>query len=330
MALVGAPRAAAAEVPPAAAWVLVDAGSGAVLDGANARTPLPPASLTKVVTALAVARSLPPAATVPVSPRAAAMPPTRLGMRAGQVWQVGDALAALLLSSSNDAAMALAESVSGTAERFSATMQDTAAQLGMRDRPVLRDPAGLDGAAGLGGGNLLSAADLAIAARAALDDPRVASVMGLRDHRLTGPDGSPRRLVNHNRLLWSYPGAVGVKTGYTRAAGHCLIAAARRDGRTVIAVVMHGSDVYSTARALLDRGFAMAPPPSAERLPAPRPLTATALAPQPVVAPSTATTPGVGGLPLVAGVLVLVVCAALGAVVVYRIRPWEVPAAARV
>ena len=231
-----------------------------MIDSVAGHTPLPPASLSKVVTALAVVRALPPDTTVPVSRRAAAMPPSRAGMRAGQRWPLADAMPGLLLASGNDAAMALAERVSGRAEAFSGALHEVAAGVGMRDGPVLRDPAGLDGHLGIGGGNLVSAEDLALAARAALADPRVAPVVGLREHHFVAPDGRPRTFVNHNRLLWSYPGAVGVKTGYTRRAGHCLLAAARRDGRTVIAVVLGSKDALAAAPALLDRGFAAAPP----------------------------------------------------------------------
>ncbi|MDP9070962.1 MAG: hypothetical protein M3N68_06715 [Actinomycetota bacterium] len=287
-------RVAGAQTAVAAAWVVVDADAGRVIESVNGRTPLPPASLTKVITALTVVRALPPSATVPVSGRAAAMPPSKVGMKAGQQWRLDDAMHALLLSSANDAAMALAERVSGSAEAFSAAQRATAAQLGMRDSPVLHDPAGLDGPHGLGGGNLVSAEDLAIAARAALAEPRIAPLLSTREYRFTAPDGRPRRLVNHNRLLWSYPGANGVKTGYTRRAGHCLSAAARRDGRAVLAVVLQAQDVYPTTAALLDAGFAAPPPaPAAGQasgrrsaaLPLPAPLPAPPSVPLPTLPP---------------------------------------------
>ena len=246
---------------PATAWVVADADTGRLTESVNGQLVLPPASLTKVLTALTVVRALGPSEIVPVSRRAAAMPASRVGMRAGERWRLEDALHALLLSSANDAAMALAERVSGSAEAFADAMAATAARLGLRHAPAFRDPAGLDGPKGLGGGNLVSAEDLAIVARAALHEPRIAPVVARPEYRFTAPDGKERRLVNHNRLLDSYPGAIGVKTGYTRRAGRCLVAAARRDGRTVLVVVLAAQDVYATAAALLDRGFA-APPAS--------------------------------------------------------------------
>ena len=311
-------RVAGAQAPVAAAWVVVDADTGRVIESVNGRTPMPPASLTKVITALTVVRSLPPSATVPVSGRAAAMPPSKVGMKAGQQWRLDDAMHALLLSSANDAAMALAERVSGSAEAFSGALRATAAQLGMRDTPVLHDPAGLDGPHGLGGGNLVSAEDLAMAARAALGEPRIAPLLATREYRFTAPDGRPRRLVNHNRLLWSYPGAIGVKTGYTRRAGHCLSAAARRDGRAVLAVVLQAQDVYPTTSALLDAGFAapvpsppagQPPPRRSVTLPLPAPFPALPPVPLPALPPvlpsAVAGLPSRGRLPAATAVLAL-------------------------
>ena len=309
---------------PAAAWVVADAGTGRLLESVNGHVPLPPASLTKVLTALTAVWALPPSATVPVSHRAAAMPPTKVGMRAGDRWSLDHTLHALLLSSANDAAMALAERVSGSAEAFAAAMGATAARLGLRHSPVFHDPAGLDGAKGVGGGNLVSAEDVAIVARAALGEPRIAPLVARREYRFTAPDGRERRLVNHNKLLGSYPGAIGVKTGYTRRAGRCLAAAAHRDGRTVVVVVLSAQDVYATATALLDRGFAspaapspptsgrrpggllptLPPPPALPGLPGvPPPGDTLVLATASHVLPTTSATLGIGGV-VVGGVRV--------------------------
>lgn len=251
---------------------MVDAGTGAVLDGADVRTPRPPASLSKVMTALTAVRELAENATVPVSNRAANIPATSVGMKAGQAWPVRDVLSALLLSSANDAATALAEAAAGDVDAFAQAQGDTALRLGLRDRPVLRDPAGLDGPSGVAGGNLMSAADLAIATRAMLRQPRLAGLVALREDRFIAPDGSPRRLVNHNKLLWSYPGSIGVKTGYTRRAGRCLIAAASRGGRTLIVVLLDAADTHGQAASLLDRWFAAPPAAGVDHLPPVRPL----------------------------------------------------------
>jgi D-alanyl-D-alanine carboxypeptidase (penicillin-binding protein 5/6) len=191
-------------------------------------------------------------------------------MKAGQVWTYTDAMHALLLSSANDAAVALAEAAAGSVELFQQRFASTASALGMADSPVLMDPAGLDDRESVGGGNLVSARDLAIAARALLASPTLAEAVGTRIYRFHGVDNVDHRLVNHNRLLRTYPGAVGMKTGYTVRAGNCLIAVARRDGRTMISVVLHAFGTsYDPSVALLDKGFAtpVAAESTAEQLP---------------------------------------------------------------
>jgi D-alanyl-D-alanine carboxypeptidase len=250
----------------------VDADTGKVIDAGNDRVPLPPASLTKVLTALTVVGSLAPdAQDVPVSARAAGAPADKISMKQGEVWTLTDALYSMMLSSANDAAVALAERAGGTVEGFQTMFAATAADLGLADSPVLMDPAGLDGPEGVEGGNLVSARDLAIASRALLNQPELTTIVGTPIYRFVGPDGFHHRLTNHNRLfLQGYTGAIGVKTGFTRRAGHCLIAAARRDGRTMLAVVMNAADPNGSAKALLDRGFSMPveAEPATDRLPA--------------------------------------------------------------
>jgi len=246
--------------PPAKAELLADLDTGRVLVAQNVHAPLPPASLTKIVTALVAADWLGGAPPVPVSARAANVSPDKVGMKAGQVWPFDITMHALLISSSNDAAYALAELVSGSLENFEATMQDAAQQMGMQDHPVLRDPAGLDGSEGLGGGNLLSAWDVAVAARNLMANPYLAGIVAEKSFRFTGPDGIVYEIASHNRaFLNSYPGGDGVKTGYTVPAGVCVAAAAARGNRHMLAVVMNGEFPDKTAGMLLDQGFATAP-----------------------------------------------------------------------
>lgn len=261
--------------PPPKAWVLVDADTRVVLDARDERRPRPAASLTKILTALAAVHALSPATDIPVTPRAEAMPARKINMKAGQVWTLTDTLHSMLLSSANDAAVALAERVSGSVEAFGAELQRAAMDAGLEDDPVLRDPSGLDDEFSVAGGNLVSARDLAIATRALLAEPQLAEIVARREFRFLGGDNVQHRLINHNRLLKTYPGAIGVKTGYTKKAGHGLIAAARRNGRTMIAVVMDAVDTYGSVTALLDKGFATPvagqrgdrlPDPSARRL----------------------------------------------------------------
>jgi D-alanyl-D-alanine carboxypeptidase len=278
--------------------VLVDVDTGNVLDANNDRVPLPPASLTKVITALAAIENLPADAQIPVSLRAASMPADKLFMKPLTLWTFDEMIHALLLSSANDAAVALAEKAGGSVEGFQRMFALTAADLGMADNPVLNDPAGLDGPDGVEGGNLVSARDLAIAARALLAQPVLAGIVATPVFYFDGPDGIHHRLTNHNRyFLTTYPGAIGVKTGYTSRAGTCLIAAARVGARTMLAVVLHGNNPTQTAEDLLDKGFftPVQSEPVADRLPAVHlgPATLpTTLAPS-----TTSTSPAIAALP---------------------------------
>lgn len=242
--------------PPPKAWVLVDADTGAVISASNDREPQQVASLTKIVTALAVTHALKPGTEIPVSLRAEGMPARKINMKAGQIWTLEDSLASMMLSSANDAAVALAERVSGSLEKFVSELNATAERIGLQDRPVLQDPAGLDDEFSVGGGNLISARDLAIAARALLADRRLAQLVATPEVRFVGGDNIQHHLANHNRLLKSYTGAIGVKTGFTKRSGRSLVAAAQRDGRTMIAVVVDVYDIYGEAGRLLDQGFA--------------------------------------------------------------------------
>jgi serine-type D-Ala-D-Ala carboxypeptidase (penicillin-binding protein 5/6) len=242
--------------PPPKAWILVDVDTGRVIDAGNDHAALPPASLTKVITALAAYENVAADDSIPVSQRAADAPAHKISMHAGEEWTYTDTFHALLLSSANDAAVALAERAGGTVEQFQTMFEATASSLGMADQPVLKDPAGLDGPDGVEGGNLVSARDLAIAGRALLNVPELANIVSDPVYEFVGPDGVHHKIGNHNHLLTTYQGAIGMKTGYTRRAGQCLIAAARRDGRTMLSVVLNAPDVLHQSAALLDKGFA--------------------------------------------------------------------------
>lgn len=248
---------APATIPPAKAMLLIDMNTGREIFGAHEHVRLPPASLTKMLTAMIAIDWLKPGTLIRVSPRAAGVAPDKVGMKAGQHWTLTIALHALLISSANDAAYALAERVAGSVERFAGIMGAAATELHMADKPIFRDPAGLDGTEGAGGGNLVSAWDLAIAARDLMADPTLASIVVLKSYRFTGPDGIVYELSSHNRaFLNSYVGSVGVKTGYTVPAGVCVAEEAVRGGRAMLAVVMNGVSPDQTAGMLLDKGFA--------------------------------------------------------------------------
>ncbi|MBI2168619.1 MAG: D-alanyl-D-alanine carboxypeptidase [Actinobacteria bacterium] len=240
--------------PRARAWVLVDADSGAVLAALNHHETFFVASLAKVMTAFVTLEQLQTSYEIEISERASQQELMRIGMQPGERWKLDDALHALLMVSANDAAYAMAEAAGGGVAEFSQLMQRTADRLGMKDSKWL-DPAGFDGEQGYGGGTKASSYDLAVISRNALEVPEIAAIVKKPTYQFTGGDGQPHTLRNHNKMLTNFPDSTGVKTGYTKAAGHTLIASAERGGRRLIAVVLGAQDTYAVAAALLNQGF---------------------------------------------------------------------------
>lgn len=246
-----APAAAFAPLPPrpevTCAACLVALGDD-ILWGRGIDSPRANASTTKMVTALVVVKESDLDAPVTASRKAAATGGGGLDLRPGDTFSAGELLHALLLSSSNDAAVALAEHVAGSEEAFVARMNRFAASLGAR-RSHFVTPHGLDVP-----GHYSTARDLSRIALAVLRRPALAEVVATRSTTISGTSGI-HRLVNTNPLLEGYEGAIGVKTGYTASAGDVLVAAASRSGRRLVAVAMGSSDAAADAEALLDYGF---------------------------------------------------------------------------
>ena len=238
-----------------AGYILVDADTGAVLLAHGEHDPFFTASTIKVLTALVTLEHRSLSSTLHVSALAAGQPASKIDMKEGSDWTVDQALHSLMIISANDAAYAMAENVGGDLTGFAAMATDTGRRLGLQNTDF-RDPAGLDGPKGFGGGTKSSAYDLAIVARNALKVPAIADAAKQVTYEFTDPTGVGRRLVNHNRgFLTSYPGAIGLKTGFTDQASRTLITAAQRGGRTLIAVVMGTWDDTGWAGYLLDQGF---------------------------------------------------------------------------
>ena len=259
-------------LPPSAAYVLVDVNTGNVLAADNEHLRLPPASLTKVLTALIAVDYLRAGAGVRGTKESLEAYPNDVGIEKGVAWPLHDVLESLLVLSANDAAYALAQRISGSLATFASVMQRSAKQVGMTDSPVFHDPAGLDGTEGFEGGNLVSARDLAIVGRDFLDVPELARIVVQDSYHFVDPTGAAHYLPSMNNLfLESYPGAIGIKTGFTDKAGSCIMAAARRQGRTMLAVVMNGYNPTQSAIDLLNQGFQtrVGSEPTNDRLPPP-------------------------------------------------------------
>lgn len=211
---------------------------------------LPPASLTKIMTALLVLERDEPERVVTVSRGAAAESGTRIGLRRGDRVSVRDLLAATLIHSANDACRALADHAGGDRERFIGLMNAKARELGLGDTHF-NDPCGHDQPR-----HYSSARDLALLAEAALGKRIFADLVSLQQLEIRSVDGKRRfQLRNKNELLGRYPGAAGVKTGYTPGAGRCVIALAQRGETRVLLVMLRSRDRWRHATAMLDRAF---------------------------------------------------------------------------
>ncbi len=253
-----APLFGAMEVRAAAA-VLMDGETGDVLFERNPDEPRPPASTTKILTALVVLERGRLTDSVVVSQGAARVGGYRLGLRHGQRVSLGDLLAAILIRSANDAAVAAAEHVGGSLPGFVSLMNAKAVELGMR-HSHFANPHGLDDPA-----HFATARDMALLTRAALQHPSFAQLVRTREATLTIWQRASRRLVpqarvvqSHNKLLGRLEGADGVKTGYTEGAGQCLVASASRGGQRMIAVLLDDPQRWTDAAMLLEFGFVSA------------------------------------------------------------------------
>ncbi len=241
------------EEPPelsAGSYALFDVHTKMVLVGQKIDRPMHPASLTKLMTLLLAWELGRPDERVRVSSRAAATGGSAMGLRAGEKWSLQSLMVGLMLPSGNDAAVALAEHLGGDVANFARLMQRRAEDLGMKNTRFV-NPHGLTEP-----GHRSTAHDLAALTAAVLQIPALRALAALRSERVTSLDGRTVQLTNTNRLLREDPACKGVKTGTTSAAGPCLIAMGRSDGRELAAVILRSDDRYGDARRLLEWGFA--------------------------------------------------------------------------
>jgi D-alanyl-D-alanine carboxypeptidase len=232
------------------AAIVVDAGSGRVIWSFDAHQRLKVASLTKIMTALLALRRLAPNDVVTVDKSVPRVPLVREGLRAGERVKAWKLFYAMLLYSGNDDALALAIATAGDKWTFVREMNDEARRLGLRDTHFI-SPSGV-----VDRDNYSSAWDMAALTRVALRNERFDRVV--RTKLIHVPWAAPtysKIYVNNNLMLRSYPGANGVKTGYTHKSGPCLVVSAKRHGRTLVAVLLDDPNMYVDGTRLLDFGF---------------------------------------------------------------------------
>lgn len=265
-----ASHAATAAAAPPQAHIVIDARDGTVLEESDADRRLHPASLTKMMTLYMTFEAVRDGKLrldqrVPVSAHAARQPPSKIGLRPGSRVPLRDLIRAAAVRSGNDSAVVLAEAIGGTEARFAEMMTRRARELGMTST-TFRNASGLTA-----NGQLTTARDMAILGRRLFYDfPQYYNLFGRQHTEAFG-----RRINNTNRLLGTYRGADGIKTGYTRAAGFNLVASAEQGQKRVIVVVLGGRTAASRnaqVARLMDRGLATAParvatvrPPAAGR-----------------------------------------------------------------
>lgn len=230
----------------AAGYVVWDPEHDLVLAGRAEQTARPMASTTKIMTALLALEAGTVDDVVTVSAAAAGLGGASVGLRAGQRVPMRSLLAAVVLRSGNDAAQALAEHVAGSEEAFVARMNARAGRLGLAGTNFVNASGLTDDPA-----HRASPLDLARLAHVAMGQPVFAELAGAA--QLTVPELGA--MESRNELLGRYPGATGVKTGFTELAGQCLVASATRGERTLYAVVLDSDDSFADATALLEHGF---------------------------------------------------------------------------
>ena len=246
----GAAMAAATDsFPQLAEAYLVQIGER-VLWASHADKRLPPASLTKVMTALLVLEDYKPAHIVTISKAAAQATGSRIRLKAGDKLPVEALLAATLIASANDACAALAEANAGSNEAFVAKMNERALALGLTNTHF-SNPCGFDGP-----GHYSSANDLARIARAALAHPEFADLVARPEADISTTDGKRRfQFRNKNALIGTYAPAIGVKTGYTAKAGTCLIALAQKNDARVLLVMLNAKRRWWDAIGIIENAF---------------------------------------------------------------------------
>lgn len=224
--------------------VLMDADTGRILYEKNPHERSLIASTTKIMTALVVLENSDMDTLVEISREVCGIEGSSMYLKPGEQLTVEQLLYGLMLSSGNDAAVALALETGGTVEQFVEMMNEKAAELGLSGTHFA-NPNGLDSEENYG-----TARDLAVLAASAIRNQDFCRIVSTKTYQCPG-----HSLQNHNKLLWQYDGAIGVKTGFTKHAGRLLVGAAERNGRRLISVTINDGDDWRDHGAMLDYGF---------------------------------------------------------------------------
>jgi len=233
--------------------VVVDAGSGGILYGKNPYLKLPPASTTKLMTVLVALDKLPFEQNVAVSVYAESVSPSKAGLSSGATYAVRDLVAAALISSSNDAAVTLAEAAGGSEKNFADLMNEKAKSLGMNDTHFIN-------ATGLTERHkqqYSTAYDLTILMRRVMKDPRLDAIMGMTKASIRGSDGRYIILHNHNKMLWKTPKHIKGKTGWTIASKHTFVGTNYSSNKLITFAMLSSKKPWTDIERLADIGLSL-------------------------------------------------------------------------
>ena len=234
----------------AKAMCVMEMSSGRVLDEKNGDTLLPMASTTKIMTALtAIENCVDLDEVFEISPKSVGISGTSIYLREGEHLSVRQLLYGLMLVSGNDSAVAIAERVGGTTNKFVDLMNKTARKIGAYNTHF-DNPHGLDSKT-----HYTSAKDLALITSYALKNPIFKEIVTTKNTKITSLEGKTRYLRNKNKLLFSLEGCIGVKTGFTDDAGRCLVSACENDNMGVVCVVLNCGPMFEESKTLLERAL---------------------------------------------------------------------------
>lgn len=228
---------------------LIAADSGQIIFAKAEKERAPMASTTKMMTALLAAEYGKWEEEVCVSLNAQNQEGSKIYLASGDKMSLYNMVCGMMLNSGNDAAMAIAEHISGSSEAFAKEMTERAKELGANDTQF-KNPNGLDA-----DGHYSTALDLALIAREVIRNETLSEIVKCREMKLTSEEGTITYLRNHNKLLWNYEGLTGIKTGFTKKSGRCLVTSAERNGVSLIAVTMNAPDDWKDHKNMLDYGF---------------------------------------------------------------------------
>lgn len=230
-------------------YAVIEVSSGRLLNGSNENLRLPMASTTKAMTALVVLENASLSDIVEIPPAAVGIEGSSVYLKKGERFTVEELLYALMLRSGNDAAVALALHTSGSVEEFVRKMNERAALMGLKDTKFV-NPHGLHDE-----NHYTTAYELALIAAEGLKNPHFKRIVSTKNIVIDGEGHEKRYFANKNKILYNYEGATGVKTGFTRDSGRCLIASAERNGMEVVAVALNYYDYFELTARLMDEAF---------------------------------------------------------------------------